>query len=1091
MQEHLSLPDVLREEYETIHGDLRDGVDDLPALLAEMHKKEQTALCLSGGGIRSATFALGVIQSLAQRGLLSQFHYLSTVSGGGYIGAWLSAYARRRGGIDAVVKEMKAPRASPLSPEIEPIKHLRQFSNYLTPKLGLLSADTWTLVGTYLRNVSLTWLVLVPLFVAVLALPRLFVSVLRWAPPLWAMYATAAVAIVTYFLALWYLCGSRPVGARPRFWSKRDADAQPYLTNDKFVTRGVVPLLLCAMATALAYGWCHHHPPKMAMSEIAAIAGGFAVIISLILVVAYMWRFKKAAEEGEDLGSRRRGVKRNVYMFKKWFAESVAAALSGIVGAAVAWGALTSSVFSPPFPPLAQPGMEDWLDLAAVFPSARIALYVCFAVPVMLGALAIQATIFIAAASWFNEEYDREWWARAGAWCAIAALGWIAVTVIALYGPVFIYYAPRTVAGIGMITGGFAVLMGRSAKTAANRKQKEEEGLLGKGLNISLGIAVPIFALCLLCGLSLATTKLLEPLVAAPAMSVEDRNLLERTSWTYETKKAGPRLPLKGGERTMKTIEMPAMEGDTFAAREHLHVVDRTTVSEAYLVFAVGAIVSAIAALFVGVNRFSMNALYRNRLIRGYLGASRIGRDPNPFTGFDPDDNLQLDSLLPDYVMAEDLLEPNAILEMLQKPRTLWLDDFAKIITRLESLEPGPFLAERLARRLREVIFTYDLIRQPFATVEEPFRTPRQRARNRKIIEATLNAQCPRQCPVMRAAPKAPFHVVNMALNLVGGAELAWSERMAQSFTASPLHCGSHSEENRLGYRNTSEYGGSSGMSLGMAVSISGAAASPNMGYHSSPALAFLLTFFNVRLGAWLGNPGAAGRHTFGLQNPRWSLYPLISEAAGATDARHPYVYLSDGGHFENLGLYEMVRRRCRSIVVCDAGEDPHFSFEDLGNAIRKIRIDFGIPITIERMGLYPRPKEPDGKLPDNPKYCALGTIHYGEVDRGASYETADHRAPNGQFIYIKPVFYGEREPKDVFNYAKTNPAFPHESTLGDQFFSESQFESYRILGHHILEEICPKQTPTVAAFVSAADEYVKRDDRGSAVKRFVDRILT
>jgi hypothetical protein len=84
--------------------------------------------------------------------------------------------------------------------------------------------------------------------------------------------------------------------------------------------------------------------------------------------------------------------------------------------------------------------------------------------------------------------------------------------------------------------------------------------------------------------------------------------------------------------------------------------------------------------------------------------------------------------------------------------------------------------------------------------------------------------------------------------------------------------------------------------------------------------------------------------------------------------------YLSDGGHFENLGLYEMVVRRCHTIVVSDAGSDPKGAFEDLGNAIRKIRVDLGIPISFRAVPIHPR--SGDGPAPAG-SYCAVGTIEY------------------------------------------------------------------------------------------------------------------
>src|SRR5262249_11167637 len=138
------------------------------------------------------------------------------------------------------------------------------------------------------------------------------------------------------------------------------------------------------------------------------------------------------------------------------------------------------------------------------------------------------------------------------------------------------------------------------------------------------------------------------------------------------------------------------------------------------------------------------------------------------------------------------------------------------------------------------------------------------------------------------------------------------------------------------------------GISLGTAMAISGAAASPNMGYHSSPSVTLLLALFNARLGWWLGNPGPEGETTYKDDGPATAIIPLAEETFGLSTDDRPYVYLSDGGHFENLGLYEMVRRRCRFIVAVDAGCDPAFAFEDLGNAVRKIFIDLGIRITFK-----------------------------------------------------------------------------------------------------------------------------------------------
>ena len=185
-------------------------------------------------------------------------------------------------------------------------------------------------------------------------------------------------------------------------------------------------------------------------------------------------------------------------------------------------------------------------------------------------------------------------------------------------------------------------------------------------------------------------------------------------------------------------------------------------------------------------------------------------------------------------------------------------------------------------------------------------------------------------------------------------------ERKAETFTVSPYHCGNY----RIGYRSSEMFGGPRGISLATAVAISGAAVSPNMGYMmTSPAVRLLMTFFNVRLGWWLGNPGAPGDLTFKEASPRSILRPLLSEAFGQTDETSPYVYLSDGGHFENLGMYEMVLRRCRFIMVSDASTYPEYEYESLAQAIRKTRIDMGSDHNESRARVtrHCRGHDPDG----------------------------------------------------------------------------------------------------------------------------------
>ncbi len=289
-----------------------------------------------------------------------------------------------------------------------------------------------------------------------------------------------------------------------------------------------------------------------------------------------------------------------------------------------------------------------------------------------------------------------------------------------------------------------------------------------------------------------------------------------------------------------------------------------------------------------------------------------------------------------------------------------------------------------------------------------------------------------------------PYPIINTAINLVHGKELAWQQRRAASFAFTPLYCGyvGKPRGKDTGMRDEAEYYARTprAIHVGLPMAISGAAVSPNMGFHSSAPLAFLMTVFNARLGWWFPNTAEtkmfANPASETLPRPKPGYKYLLAELFGLTNEEREFVYLSDGGHFENLGLYELVRRRCKYIIVSDAGCDGAFSFQDLGNAIEKCRADLqtDINIRIEKF-------RPDRSVRFGESYCAIGSIRY---------PPRDGEPKEGILLYIKSSLTGA-EPSDVYSYAQQFQAFPHEST-GDQFFSESQFESYRALGYQCAE---------------------------------------
>jgi hypothetical protein len=278
-----------------------------------------------------------------------------------------------------------------------------------------------------------------------------------------------------------------------------------------------------------------------------------------------------------------------------------------------------------------------------------------------------------------------------------------------------------------------------------------------------------------------------------------------------------------------------------------------------------------------------------------------------------------------------------------------------------------------------------------------------------------------------------PLHLINTAMNLVAGTDLATQDRKAAAFVLTPDYCGS----DLTGYVAL-QPPEADPLTLGRALTISGAAVDPNMNVLQSGATTALLTLLNARLGWWLANPKktatkkgwSAGEPAFGGQ--------MYAELLGWTNEKRDFVHLTDGGHFENLGVYELIRRRCRYVVVVDAGTDRVAASDNMAAMLQLVRTDFGISIELDTSVL-----QLVTTTGYSPWHVAVGRIRYDEVD--------DQAVP-GTIFYLQATLTGD-EPPDLLQYHARNPAFPRQSTL-DQFFDDTQFECYRALGHHVATQV-------------------------------------
>ncbi|HEU4478878.1 MAG TPA: patatin-like phospholipase family protein [Pyrinomonadaceae bacterium] len=1060
----------------------------LAAIYQRRHDKEPAALCLSGGGIRSGTFALGLIQGLARHNLLTQFDYLSTVSGGGYIGAWLTAWIQRHSGpergLAGVTSSLTNARPeSKIDPEPPALRYLRENSNFLTPQVGLMSADTWTFLAIYVRNLLLNWSVLIPLLVGVLLIPRFSVAAVLAQPS--QVSIRRLVLFLGFISASWaiaYIAFSRPglrtrlIEANPR-WKER-------MGQRGFLKYCLVPLAIAAITLTSYWAWT---PNEKIWWQFL----GFGLVTSLLGLlwssfVLRFWRRKRVA---------------TVITRRTWRESTVIAALLLLVaGGAGGLVARAAAVLVE---------RTRVLDVASGWTTE---IYVCYAVPFFMLLFMLALIIFAGISSHFLgkiTEEDREWWARFSAWAFIIAIAWSVFSSLVIFGPLALLASPKILGAVGGLSGLLALLLGRSGKTPATSEQVAQGGLKAQLSSLLLPLLAVLFIAVFIAGLSLVTSKLISPVskavdaiikppVPSPNGQAEPREISTRRdidgpAQLPPSQRADAAIPVLIGSTKIGEFS-PGQTTDNQSFDKHAGDHMRAIHYPRWWLFALLMLLllgfGLLMARVINLNLFSLHNSYRSRLIRGFLAASRdkLLRQPNPFTGFDPADNVSMHELRPALLHEIDFIDFDNF--------TNQFKDAAEAV-RAETAQPttaSEFIYQRLSENVKAEIdekdrdtpvsqglranLIEDLNRileneeidltklKEFSTVPkstdvaqslDAAATEEQRHeyhihRNRRAMELTY----PHFILESDYPPLRLLHVVNTTLNLVGGDNLAWQQRKAEPFTISPLHCGSY----RVGYRRSKDYGGDNGISLGTAMAISGAAASSNMGYYTtSPVLSLVLTLFNVRLGWWLGNPGPAGSHSYGLKtderpskkiyrrmSPTLSVLPVLYEAFGLTDDRSDYIYLTDGGHFENLALYEMVLRRCKLIVVSDAAADAQYRFNDLANAVRKIRIDLGVPIEFPDVPIY---HEAPNKAGEGGCYWAVGLIRYSQIDR----QSDGTNAKDGVLIYIKPAVYGD-EPEDVVHYKRTHPTFPNETTA-DQFFDEPQFESYRALGSHIMDRMC------------------------------------
>ena len=891
----------------------------------EADKETLVGLAFSGGGIRSATFNLGILQALAQKKLLHKFDYLSTVSGGGYIGSWLAGLTHRatagmeEPSFDVVEKILTPCKYEPNRRNEPPVVHwLRLYSNYLTPRTGLISGDTWAMLGTWLRNVIVNQAILVLAFVSLLVFCQSALLPLVLAENgdngLRFLIAGAVVLFLAcIFMAINVVAGSSLPGIPKTRWERVKA----WYRRIQVTATVMVPFV--AACVLLNCGLWERLDFAHKSVGLWALAGaGFYFTVWFVVALITLSK-----------------PKRMVSIFGLLMSSLVA----GAAGASLLRAYILVLEHLP----------GNWFSASTNW------VVVVFGSGIVMSIVLLTGVLHLGLVGRGSTDLVREWWARLGGYLMLITIGWLLLAGVTAFAPLAVRLTLLKMKGwsiapallwllhnyLGVRAARSAVTSGKKADDIAAQKNgdaKADNGKTGswtdllkspKVMNFIARLAPYVF----IVGLVLVVSTVVQIAIGLVF------NLGDTTELWWSN-----------GEQNWKVIS-----GDYWRILESGSAAWLAGVGGIFFLAALGL------SWRVDVNDFSLHHFYRNRLVRCYLGASNDQRKPEPFTGFDEGDDFSLCSLDEKY--------------------------------------PGP------------------------------------------------------------------YPILNAALNITSGEELGYATRRAKSFAFTPLYCGyemgtpgegsqrfrcdhpcepsySKTEKGRS-VGGVAKFAPENGIFLGTAMAISGAAASPNMGYFTNPATAFFMALFDVRLGWWMGN--SRDPNKWMSTGPALGLGYLLSEVFAQSDQQKAYVYLSDGGHFENLAVYELIRRRCRVIVACDADADGRYQFDNLVSLIEKARTDFGARIEIP----YASTRPADGSRQSKQNYV-MGTIYYDPHDP----------TDTGTLIFIKagmpaergatPSIPGSRTlPDDVWRYFDQHVTFPHEST-GDQWFDEWQFESYRALGEYI-----------------------------------------
>jgi hypothetical protein len=943
-----------------------------------------TGLATSGGGVRSAIFCLGFMQALAKAELLKRFDFLSTVSGGGYIGGFLGAWIHN-------AKDARKVEAALSDSESPPLKFLRNNGRYLAPNGA---GDVVAAAAAHMRSWFTVWLIMALLFLGLLFIAEAL-KVAFWhvdwedsfnvvRPPEGSSLFEKLITYVRvspYFTLAW--------------WSLLTVTVPPaiaYWFGDRF--RRMLPLWIVLVVVGVTL-WYRH--PALAL----AVSGRWLVIWIIYAVTASF----------------------AIYAFIKTHSREVAASQSNAIPSG------GSNLTRDRFRRL----LGFWIVLLGV----GAALWYFRAPFTLLTLGSVWRLIWIAYAITASFAI----YALAKAHAPEVArnrlndiLGGALTLTLAIVIFAIVDTFGQTLMAVTVASAWSAIMLPILAAVAQWVMPQLMEATNKKKLPPWLSsLVIPISALLialLASGILSLTAHSLSYQVALAVRAETTRYgfAVLAISVAILTTVIGIRL----GRRWTMLLPLIILGGTAIALAWSLARKEDVVQQEALYVCATGAMTLATAALvgfsFRFVNLSSHHRLYSARLTRTFLGASNpnrinaghAGNGPSAKQGGDVTTAVPGDRI--DYLNYRPY-QYGGPLHLINTTVNETVDGISQIEQRDRrgyslAIGPGGLSARTTDHAL-------------FEPTPENMKPEDGRARVSGGVAQKFHTL---------AIKDRPYIDVEMP-------------------------------------------------TLGSWIGISGAAFTTGLGARTNLAISFLLGFFNIRLGYWWNSGVRPSDRSERADRGAAALGDLWSKAfpaqAGLMEeflarfhgASREHWYLSDGGHFENTGVYELIRRRVPLIVCCDCGADPKYQFADAANLVRKARIDFGaeirfwtnaeiaagLPNLVNHIG-EPSDLKPMKVAPNkgcSAKHAAIAWVKYpGGKDRSL-------------LLVVKPTI-SSTAPVDVRQYDSADRAFPQQTTL-DQFFDEAQWESYRKAGNLIGEalftddpQLAPGRWGVLAALATA-----------------------